>query len=323
MLISAVSSASSAPEPETVTHNDRYRIGVDLGGTKIAAVLLGSDDEIRAEARIPAPRQDYAASIKAVADIVAQVERDRASPGSKASVGIGIPGSVSPATGLVQNANSTWINGKMFHRDLEATLGRPVRMANDANCFALSEATDGAAAGAHCIFGAILGTGCGGGIVIDGKLIVGPHAMAGEWGHCPLPWVTHTEVPGTTCWCGRQGCLETWISGSGLAADHARVTGVSVTGEDIVRLASTGDDQAKASLERHAERLARALAMLSNIIDPDVIVLGGGLSTLPHLYEDLPQLMQRHMFSDQPKPDIRPPRWGDASGVRGAARLWP
>jgi fructokinase len=309
-------SAASGPPPEA-------RIGVDVGGTKIAAVLLGAVDQIRAEARIPAPKQNYDASVRAIAEIVAAVEGNLAPTESRPSVGIGMPGSISHATGMVQNANSTWINGRPFHRDIEAALGRPVRLANDANCFALSEAVDGAAAGANCVLGVILGTGCGGGIVVGGKLLEGPHAIAGEWGHCPLPWVTAEEVAGPTCWCGRQSCLETWISGSGLAADHARVTGDAITGEEIVRLAASGDIKSTATLARHADRLGRALAMVSNILDPDVIVLGGGLSQLPHLYDVLPDLICRHMFCEHSKPDIRRPQWGDASGVRGAARLWP
>lgn len=233
-----------------------------------------------------------------------------------------MPGSLSPVTGRVQNANSTWLNGRPLDRDLAAALGRPVRLANDANCFALSEATDGAAAGAASVFGVILGTGCGGGIVVDGRLVDGPLGVGGEWGHNPLPRPSADEVPGPPCWCGRHGCMETWVSGPGLAADHARATGERQSAETIAARAETGDEVALATMARHADRLARGLAHVVNILDPAVIVLGGGLSKLGHLYRNLPGLMAPHIFADAPHVDVRPPRWGDASGVRGAARLW-
>jgi fructokinase len=303
------------------------RIGIDLGGTKIAGVLMRHDadgtDTVVVELRRPAPRNDYAATIAALVEIVAALDAYAVGAPARPSVGIGMPGSISPATGLVQNANSVWLNGTPFARDLEAALGRPVRLANDANCFALSEATDGAAAGARIVFGVIIGTGCGGGIVVDGSLLDGPHGIGGEWGHCPLPWQTVDEVPGPTCWCGRLGCLETYLSGTGLAADYLRAGGAASTGEQIVAAAAGGDRIARAAIDRHADRLARALAMISNILDPDVIVLGGGLSKLGHLYEELPRRMAPLMFTDRPRSDIRAPRHGDASGVRGAARLWP
>jgi fructokinase len=302
-----------------------FRIGIDLGGTKIAGLVFDRRNRVIAETRRPAPRDDYASTIGAVTDVIAELEHriGDVPDAGRASIGIGMPGSVSPVSELVQNANSTWINGRPFGRDLEAALGRAVRLANDANCFALSEAEDGAGRGASSVFGVIIGTGCGGGVVVSGRLVEGPHAMTGEWGHTPLPWVGADEVPGPRCWCGRHGCMETWVSGTGLAADHARVTGQHATGEAIVAAASTGDAAARASLERHADRLARGLAMIANILDPEVVVLGGGLSQLVHLYEALPKLMTRHMFTDHPKPVICPPVWGDASGVRGAARLWP
>jgi fructokinase len=272
-----------------------------------------------AEARVAAPQHSYEATLNALATMIGALEQQA----GLCSVGIGMPGSLSPRTGLVQNANSIWLNGRALQADLEGLTSRPIRFANDANCFALSEAHDGSALGAHTVFGVILGTGCGGGIVIDGKLVDGPRGIGGEWGHTPLPWPTRAELDVAPCWCGRSGCLETWISGSALAADHRRVSGVALAGEAIVAEAGNGSPPAQATLDRHAGRLARGLAAIVNILDPDVIVLGGGLSALPHLYQQLPGLMTPYIFADQPMVDIRPPRWGDASGVRGAARLWP
>jgi fructokinase len=233
-----------------------------------------------------------------------------------------MPGSLSPASGLVQNANSTWLNGRPFGRDLEAHLSRPVRLANDANCFALSEAVDGAGAGARSVLGVILGTGCGGGLVYDGALIDGPRGIGGEWGHNPLPWPRGDEHPGPACWCGRTGCMETWVSGPGLEADHARATGECLAADAIAARATAGDAKARATLDRHASRLARGLATVVNVFDPEVIVLGGGLSKLTYLYSVVPPLAAPYVFSEEKAIDIRPPRWGDASGVRGAARLW-
>ena len=296
------------------------RIGIDLGGTKIEGAVLDRNGAFVARRRIAAPKGDYAATLHSISGICAHLEQ---AIGVACPVGIGMPGSLSPRSGIVQNANSTWLNGQPLDRDLEALTGRPLRFANDANCFALSEATDGAAAGAETVFGVILGTGCGGGIVSGGHIIDGPHGIGGEWGHTPLPWPSHTELDCPPCWCGRSGCLETWVSGSALAADHARVTGQSATSEAIVAAAATGDALAQATLDRHAGRLARGLAMIVNILDPDVIVLGGGLSALSYLYRDVPNLMAPYVFSDRPNAVILPPRWGDASGVRGAAWLWP
>ncbi|HEY5830805.1 MAG: ROK family protein [Hyphomicrobiaceae bacterium] len=298
----------------------RLRLGIDLGGTKIAGVALASDGTALAENRMPAPRHDYAATIAAIAAMVRQLEP--AGGATTGSVGIGIPGSVSPATGLVQNANSTWLNGRPLPRDLEAHLGRPVRLANDANCFALSESVDGAAKGAHSVFGVILGTGCGGGLVFGGALIDGPRGIGGEWGHNPLPWAAADEHPGPKCWCGRSGCMETWVSGPGLQADHARVTGEHRSAEDIAARAAVGDAAAQASLGRHASRLARGLAAVINIFDPEVIVLGGGLSRLAYLYEVLPALVAPYVLADVARVVVKPPVWGDAGGVRGAAWLW-
>lgn len=295
------------------------RLGIDLGGTKIEGRVLAADGAEIARRRILAPQGDYESSVRALTDIITSLEAD---VGGTATVGIAMPGSLSPSTGLVRNANSVWLNGKPLRQDLEAALGRPVRMANDANCFALSEATDGAAAGAKSVFGVIVGTGCGGGIVIDGKVLEGARGIGGEWGHNPLPWSEPDEHPGPQCWCGRLGCMEMWASGTGLSADYKRRTGELVSGHEIVARARLGEPAARTSLDRHASRLARGLAHIVNVVDPEVIVLGGGLSKLPHLYEVLPALAAPYVFSDVASLDIRPPKWGDASGVRGAAWLW-
>jgi fructokinase len=297
-----------------------FRAGIDLGGTKIAGVLFDGSEQVVAETRRPSPHGDYDATLEAIAAVVRDLE---ATAGASASVGIGMPGCVAPTTGRVQNANSTWLNDKPIKTDMEARLGRPVRLANDANCFVLSEATDGAAAGAGVVFGVIIGTGCGGGITVDGRLVNGPRAISGEWGHTPLPWMTADEFDRTQCWCGRKGCLETWVSGTGLSRDHQQQTGRASTGEEIVALAATGDADAQSALDRHASRLARGLAMICNVLDPHVIVLGGGLSRLGHLYTALPELMAPYILAADTSVIIRPPQWGDASGVRGAARLWP
>jgi fructokinase len=296
-----------------------WRIGIDLGGTKIAGVVLNAEGVAVSQRRVPAPQGDYAATLKAIVDLVDWL---KASVDAVCFVGIGMPGSFSPITGRVQNANSTWLNGRDFKADIQSLIPR-VNFANDADCFALSEATDGAGAGHTTVFGVILGTGCGGGLVIDGGLVNGPRGIGGEWGHNPLPWPTPDELNVPPCWCGRQGCMETWVSGSGLAADHARVTGEQLRGEAIVAAAAGGQLAAQATLDRHAHRLARGLATVVNLFDPDVIVLGGGLSALPHLYDVLPGLMAPYVFSEHPDVKVMPPRWGDASGVRGAARLWP
>jgi fructokinase len=295
------------------------RLGIDLGGTKIAGVALTAQGATAAEHRTPAPRGDYTATIEAIAAMVVRLEE---MAGARGSIGIGMPGSIPAATGLVQNANSTWLNGRPFAADLEARLGRPVRLANDANCFALSEATDGAGAGAPSVLGVILGTGCGGGLVLNGQPVDGPLGIAGEWGHNPLPWAAPDEHPGPRCWCGRNGCLECWVSGPGLEADHARVAGQSLKSAAIAARAASGDRAATATLGRHVSRLARGLAHVINILDPHVVVLGGGLSSLAHLYAELPDLIGRHLFTANPHVTVRPPRWGDASGVRGAAWLW-
>jgi fructokinase len=292
------------------------RIGIDLGGTKIEGIALAADGREAARRRIPSPTGNYEATVRAVADLARALE---AQAGGIGTVGVGMPGAISPMSGVVKNANSTWLIGKPFDRDLAAALGRPVRVMNDANCVALSEATDGAAAGARVVFGIILGTGVGGGIVIDGKPLVGADAIAGEWGHNPLPWPREGEWPGPPCYCGRTGCIETFLSGPGLARDDGR----RLAGEEVARRAGDGEAQAQASLARYADRLARSLAAVVNILDPDVVVLGGGLSRLDLLYATLPELLARHLFSDRVATRILPPVHGDASGVRGAAWLWP
>ncbi len=298
----------------------KFRAGIDLGGTKIAGVLFDASERVVAKTRRPAPRGDYATTVEAIAAVVEELEQV---VGEQATVGIGMPGCIAPSTSRVQNANSTWLNDRPLKADLETRLCRPVRLANDANCFVLSEATDGAAAGLGIVFGVIIGTGCGGVIAINGALIDGPRAISGEWGHTPLPWMSADEFDQTTCWCGRKGCLETWVSGTGLARDHLRQTGRDLSGEDIVALAATGDAGAQTALTRHADRLARGLAMICNVLDPHAFVLGGGLSHLDHLYKVLPALMARYILASDASVLVLPPKWGDASGVRGAARLWP
>jgi fructokinase len=295
------------------------RIGLDLGGSKIEGILMSAGAKELARYRVATPRNDYAATIAVIVNLVARLMQGIPT-GTR--IGVAVPGSISPLTGLMQNANSTWLNGRPFDRDLAVALASPVRLANDANCFALSEAIDGAGENARIVFGVILGTGCGGGVVVNGRLLDGPRSIGGEWGHNPLPWPVPDEYPGPRCWCGRKGCLETWVSGPGMAADHARVTGETHTAEEIAVRAECGHGAARATLSRHADRLARGLAHVVNIVDPDVLVLGGGLSQLPHLYEQLPQLMGPHIFADRASVVVKAPRWGDASGSRGAARLW-
>jgi fructokinase len=297
-----------------------FRIGLDLGGTKIEAIALDRTGKEVARKRVSTPREDYAATVEAIRALVESVEQQI---GGSAHVGIGIPGALSPTTGLVRNANSTWIIGKPFDKDLEAALGRPIRLANDANCLAVSEASDGAAKGHSVVFGVILGTGVGGGIAIDGKVLVGRNAIAGEWGHNPLPRPTPDEYPGPACYCGKVGCVETWLSGPGAAAEFQRVTGRALKLEDIVKTAASGDLQAVAALDRYAERLARSLSVVINILDPDAIVLGGGVSNVESLYPKLPALLDKECFSDGVTTPVLKSVHGDSSGVRGAAWLWP
>ncbi|MEQ8813330.1 MAG: ROK family protein [Thalassobaculum sp.] len=295
------------------------RIGVDLGGTKIESIVLGNDGRVLDRRRTPTPRNDYDTTIATVAGLVDAVERDL---GRTGRVGVGIPGTLSRATGLVKNANSTWLNGRPLDRDLAAALGRPVRLQNDANCFAVSEAADGAAAGAGVVFGVILGTGVGAGLVIDGRPLDGPNGIAGEWGHNPLPWPADDERPGPPCYCGLNGCIETFLSGPGFAAGYSRETGCEITAATVAERAAASEPAAVRHLERYVDRLARGLAHVINILDPDVIVLGGGLSNLAVLYEQVPERWQRHVFSDRVDTRLVPPRHGDSSGVRGAAWLW-
>ncbi len=295
------------------------RIGIDLGGTKIEGIALGEEGAILARHRVPTPREDYEATLAAIAGLVRDLERQA---GARGSVGVGIPGAISPATRLVKNANSTWIIGRALDHDLTRVLERPVRLANDANCFALSEAVDGAGAGARVVFGVIIGTGTGGGIAVERQVLTGPNAIAGEWGHNPLPWPQPGEWPGPSCYCGKTGCVETYLSGPGLARDHREATGVAITAPEVVARAARGDEAASRTLERYEDRMARALAVVLDILDPDVVVLGGGMSQLDRLYSSVPRLWQRWAFSDRVDTPLRPPVHGDSSGVRGAAWLW-
>jgi len=300
------------------------RIGVDVGGTKIEAIALSPAGEEIARRRVTTP-PDYLPLVDAIAELVRELER---AAGEAGTVGVGIPGAVVPHTGLVKNANSVWLNGRPLGRDLEARLDRPVRLMNDAICFAISEATDGAAAGAHVVFGVILGTGVGGGIVVDGRILMGANLIAGEWGHNPLPWPTADEWPGPPCYCAKRGCVEAWLSGPGFERDHAEHTGRPLPSRDIVRAAGDGDAHAAATLARYHDRLARALVSLIHVLYPDVIVLGGGMSDIPGLPEAAYALLPRYVFaagagSDPVATRIVRAAHGAASGVRGAAWLWP
>ena len=303
------------------------KLGVDLGGTKIEAVVLDDDGRIAVRERVPTPRGHYAATVDAVATLIESVisnysrgdTAQNAMQHASRPVGVGIPGAESLVNGCIKNANSTWLNGRPLRTDLERRLRRPVRLANDANCFALSEAIDGAAAGADVVFGVILGTGVGGGVVIGGKPLIGANAIAGEWGHNPLPG----EHSGRACWCGRRDCIEAWLSGPALADEVAAQTGRVRSADEIALAAAGGDTDCNAALDRYATRLARALGGVINVLDPDVIVLGGGLSNLDLLYQRVPQLWGGAVFSDSVRTRLVRHRHGDSSGVRGAAWLWP
>jgi fructokinase len=321
------------------------RIGIDLGGSKIEGLVLGPDGQELARLRAETPQGDCDATIKAVADLVWALADD-AGGADGVPVGVGIPGTLSPATGLVKNANSTCLIGRPLDQDLEHALGRPVHLANDADCFTISEAADGAGANFGVVFGVILGTGCGGGIAVDGQLVSGPNAIAGEWGHNPLPWPQVLEGggderpvderPGPECYCGKRGCIETFVSGPGLERDYAQEagsdaaatgtnkmsTGRSLTAAEIVVVADAGEAEAGAALSRYEHRLARALASVINVLDPGVIVLGGGMSNANRLYENVPALWAEWVFSDIVATELKPARHGDSSGVRGAAWLW-
>ena len=304
------------------------RIGIDLGGTKIEGVALDGSAEV-GRARVPTPRDDYAATLEAVAGLVERLEQQA---GSRGTVGVGIPGAISSQTGLVKNANSTCLIGRPLRQDLDARLAREVRVANDANCFATSEASDGAADGADVVFGVIIGTGTGGGVVVRGEVLVGPNGLAGEWGHNPLPWAGPEELPGPPCYCGRHGCLEPYLSGPGLERDHQRSTGRHLTAIEIAAGAAAGEAASVAAVERYESRLARGLAGVINVLDPDVIVLGGGVSNIDRLYDRVPRLWGAYVFArgamggagEEPvRTRLVRARHGDSSGVRGAAWLWP
>lgn len=300
--------------------NSDFRIGIDLGGTKIEGLVVGSDGSERLRRRVPTPQGDYAATLEAVAGLVEALERDA---GRRCPVGIGMPGTASRATGLVKNSNSVCLNDRPLYADLERRLARPLRFANDADCLTLSEAVDGAAAGAGTVFGVIVGTGTGGGIVVSGRLLSGPNGIAGEWGHNPLPWPEADELPGAPCYCGLHGCIETWLSGPGLARDYRVLTGTELAAGTIAERAAAGETAAGTVLARYADRMARALAGVINILDPDVIVLGGGMSNVDRLYRDVPERWGRYVFSDRVDTRLVRARHGDSSGVRGAAWLWP
>lgn len=311
------------PKPnwsKPIQKNPVERIGIDLGGTKIEAIALSPSGQELLRERQTTPTGDYAGTLMAIQELLQQVEQQL---GVNCSVGIGTPGSLSPATGLMRNANSTCLNGKPFLADIEQLLQRPIRMANDADCFALSEAVDGAGAEANTVFGVIIGTGTGGGIVINKQLVSGPNAITGEWGHNPLPWPSAEELPGPACYCGKHACIETFLSGPGLQADYLLHAGKQLTAEEITRLSDQGDEAAEAVLQAYEDRMARSLASVINILDPEVIILGGGLSNLQRLYSNVPQIWQQYIFSDTVSTRLLPPLHGDSSGVRGAAWLWP
>ncbi|MFO1069066.1 MAG: ROK family protein [Geminicoccaceae bacterium] len=296
----------------------QYAIGVDLGGTKIEVVALDRDGRELQRVRRPTPRGSYEGTLDAIRDLVAEVEK---ALGERATVGVGHPGAISPATGLIKNANSTWLNGRKLDKDLIAKLDRPVALANDANCLALSEATDGAGAGAQVVFAVILGTGVGGGVVVGGKVVAGANAIGGEWGHNPLPTPREDERPGPACYCGRYGCIETWLSGTGLADDYRRTYGEALPSPEIVKRAAAGDHACDWALNAYEDRLARGLATIINVLDPDVIVLAGGMSNVERLYKNVPPRLVRYVFSDHVANRLVPAMHGDSTGVRGAAWL--
>lgn len=296
------------------------RIGVDVGGTKIEALAMDSGGHELARYRVDTPRDDYAGTIAAVVGLVERLESET---GQRGTVGVGIPGTVERSTGLVKNANSIWLNGEAFDKDLSAALGHEARVANDANCFVVSEATDGAAAGTAVVFGVILGTGCGGGIALNGCVHAGRGGLGGEWGHNPLPWPDESEFPGPLCYCGRRGCLETWISGTGLMADYERHTGVLLKGAEIVEASEAGDPEAVRALERLENRIARGLATVVNVLDPDAIVIGGGVSRIDRIYPAISRQLPEYVFGGKSETPVLKAMHGDSSGVRGAAWLWP
>ncbi len=299
------------------------RIGIDLGGTKTEVIALDDAGEQRFRHRLPTPREDYQQTIETIAALVDMAEQ---ATGQTGSVGIGIPGSLSPYTGVVKNANSTWLNGQPFDNDVSRRLKREVRLANDANCLAVSEAVDGAAAVAQTVFAVIIGTGCGAGVALNGRAHIGGNGTAGEWGHNPLPWMDDDELryrEEIPCYCGKQGCIETFISGTGFATDYQRLSGKALKGDEIIRLVDAQDAVAELVLSRYELRLAKALSHVVNILDPDVIVLGGGMSNVERLYKTVPSLMKSIVFGGECETPVRKAQHGDSSGVRGAAWLWP
>ena len=304
----------------TVSAKPDFRIGVDLGGTKIEIVALAEDGRELLRARVATPHNDAAAVVEAIAELVRETERTL---GGRGSVGVGTPGALSPTTGLLRNSNTVVMNGHPLDRELSAALAREVRIANDANCFALSEAVDGAGRDGRVVFGVIVGTGTGGGVIVDKRALVGLHAITGEWGHTPLPWPQPDELPGQACFCGRSGCVETCLSGPALARDHQEHEGELASASELAAAASEGEPRALRTLARYADRMARALAVVIDILDPDVIVLGGGLSRIDLLYTEVPARLGRYVFADQVFTPVRRALHGDASGVRGAAWLWP
>ncbi|MDR3103362.1 MAG: fructokinase [Yokenella regensburgei] len=299
------------------------RIGIDLGGTKTEVIALSNAGVQLYRHRLPTPREDYHNTIETIATLVEMAET---TVGERATVGVGIPGSLSPYTGVIKNANSTWLNGQTFDKDLSRRLNREVRLANDANCLAVSEAVDGAAAGAQTVFAVIIGTGCGAGVALGGRAHIGGNGTAGEWGHNPLPWMDEDELryrAEVPCYCGKQGCIETFISGTGFATDYQRLSGQSLAGSEIMRLVEAKDLLAEQAMSRYEQRLAKSLAHVVNILDPDVIVLGGGMSNVDRLYQTVPELVKNWVFGGECETPIRKAMHGDSSGVRGAAWLWP
>lgn len=295
------------------------RLGIDLGGTKIEIIALDEHGKEILRERTPTPQMDYAATLESIKNLITETETTL---GTQGSIGIGMPGALSVATGLVKNSNSIALNGKPLKQDLEKNLGREIRITNDANCFALSEATDGAGKNDQIVFGIIVGTGTGGGVVVNKKVLIGPNAIAGEWGHNPLPWPQQNELPGPDCYCGKKGCIETFLSGPGMAGDHLRVTGNKLSAPEIIESLKSGDQDCEATLQRYEDRMARAIAHIINILDPNVIVLGGGMSNIKRLYDSVPGLWGKYVFSDRVDTKLLPPVYGDSSGVRGAAWLW-
>jgi len=298
------------------------RIGIDLGGTKIEIIALGEKGEVRCRERLPTPQGDYEKTLMSIVTLIENAETSLNVSRSEVSIGLAVPGAISNKTGRLKNSNSVCLNNQPLQQDLQRLLGKDIRLSNDANCFALSEATDGNAAGARIVFGVIVGTGTGAGIVVGGEVLSGVNSISGEWGHNCLPWPGKNELPGPDCYCGKTGCIETFLSGPGLEMDYKQVSGIELDVKEIVNLSEQGDPVCEKSLQRYEDRMARSLASVINILDPDVIVLGGGMSNILRLYENVPRLWCKYIFSDQVETRLVPPKFGDSSGVRGAAWLW-